>query len=149
MARAAHKILALTPGQLHEHEAEFLEIGADVPGEYWTLDHFVLELPEKWNLSFAIWSDRRPIAYAVLSRKGPNEAHLHHFMVAPEHRKAGLGATMVAEMEDRVRRLGCRWLTLKVAADNAGARRFYARHGYSRAGEDGSLSVLRKDVQHP
>ena len=103
-----------------------------------------MELPQKWLLSFAVWAEGNPIAYAIVSKRRVDEAHLHHFMVTLEQRGQGIGSAMVEEMERRVRRAGCRRLTLKVASDNRGAQQFYARHGYSRSGQDGAYLVLSK-----
>jgi ribosomal protein S18 acetylase RimI-like enzyme len=99
---------------------------------------------DKWRLSFALWSGERPVAYAVLSRKAPDQAHLHHFMVARNFRGRGLGKRMIAEMEARARDGGYHRLTLKVAQGNDGARRFYGRHGYAETARESSYLLLEK-----
>ncbi|MGD9537693.1 MAG: WbqC family protein [Alphaproteobacteria bacterium] len=125
----------------------FLAIAADVPGEYWTRENFLTPLPEKWPLSFAAYDSATPIAYAVLSRKSPARAHLHHLMVAPSHRGRGLGARMVGEMAARAREAGAAALTLKSTAPRAEA--FYRRHGFFRIGTDNGIALLARRLDRP
>jgi ribosomal protein S18 acetylase RimI-like enzyme len=134
VTRGRLTLRTLCPEQIRGGIAEFLAIAADQPDEYWREEHFLHDLPGKWELSFAIWHGPRPVAYAILSRTSPDAVHLHHLMVAAAHRRRGLGARMLGEMEERARSAGARRLTLKVAANNDGARRFYARAGYREVG---------------
>lgn len=124
----------------------FVAIAADQPEEYWTAAHFLRDLPGKWSLSFAVWSDGLPVAYAILSAKGPDHAHLHHFMVNAAYRSSGLGTLMAAEMERRVRSSGFSRLTLKAVRDNARSLQFYARLGYHQLMNDGGYAVLEKHL---
>jgi RimJ/RimL family protein N-acetyltransferase len=139
----------LDPGTLDAKADAFLAIAADVPGEYWTLAHFLAERPEKWRLSFAAWRAGEPVGYAVLSRRGTDHVHLHHFMVARAARAEGLGGGMVAEMARRAAASGARRITLKVAADNERARAFYERHGFRPAGREGAYEVLEHWLSPP
>ena len=130
-----HQVRTFTAADFRAHAQDFLGIAADVAGEYWRDQHFLMDLPDKWRLSFAVWTnDGRPVAYAILSRKGPCRVHLHHFMVAKSLRGQGIGGSMFEEIERRARAAGCRRLSVKVAPDNARARRFYEGRGF-KAGE--------------
>ncbi len=122
----------------------FVAIAADQPGEYWTEAHFMRDLPGKWSLSFVVWSDGLPIAYAILSAKDVGHAHLHHFMVTSAHRGSGLGARMAAEMERRVLDGGFTRLTLKAVRGNSRSLGFYQRLGYRRLADEGDYAVLEK-----
>ena len=66
------KDVTLTPADLVAHEKQFLAIASDVPGEYWTLENLLADLRDKWLLSFAVWLEGVPIAYAIVSRKTPS-----------------------------------------------------------------------------
>lgn len=63
----------LAPSDVYDHESDFLGIAADIPGEYWSRENLLMELPEKWNLSFAVWVGNRPVAYASCRRRTPIE----------------------------------------------------------------------------
>ena len=134
----------LTRTEVERFQNEFLDIASDVPDEYWTLPNFLMDLPKKWVLSFAVWKHGGPIAYAILSQKGKNRAHLHHFIVSVMHRNGGLGAFMLSEMEKRTIEIGCTTLTLKVAIDNVGAQRFYSKHGFLRGCQTEGYQAFRK-----
>jgi GNAT superfamily N-acetyltransferase len=128
--------------QICAHADEFIRIAADQPGEYWTLNHFLLDLPEKWTLSFAAWDDNSPVAYAILSRKDADRVHLHHFMVTPLHRGKGLGACMIREMKHRTVVAGAKSLTLKADATDRCVRAFYRQYGFEERGVERGYILL-------
>lgn len=140
------EIRTLQRADIERFPDAFIAIAADQPGEYWTKIHFLHELPAKWGLSFAVWSDGLPIAYAILSAKSAGHAHLHHFMVTPAHRGSGLGARMAAEMERRAVAGGFSRLTMKAALANPRSLNFYQRLGYRRLGDEGDYAVLEKHL---
>ena len=58
---------------------------------------------------------------------------LYHVAVHRDERRRGIGATLVAEMERRMRDLGCPKLNLIVWDDNTWAMQFWEALGYRRA----------------
>ncbi|MBT6276614.1 MAG: GNAT family N-acetyltransferase [Chromatiales bacterium] len=121
-----------------------IAVAADISGEYWAAENFLTERPGKWTLSFGVWQKRRLIGYAILSRRGANHVHLHHFMVAVRERSAGYGARMVTEMLRRCRAIGADILTLKTAPGNSGAICFYGRHGFAETGVERGYKVMSR-----
>lgn len=122
--------VAMTPDQLRRQESRLLAVAEDQPDEYWALDHFLQELPGKWELSFLVVERREVLGYVVASRKEKTRVHIHHFMVRPDIRGHGLGHRMMAEISLRARGLGGRELSVKVRSSNVGAKRFYSRQGF-------------------
>lgn len=106
-----------------ERQADAL-LAVDAIG--WTRENLLTDLPDKWQLSFAMWPG--PVGYAILSRK-PSGVHLHHLAVREELRNQGLGSRMIAEC------LARGVVTLKVHHANAGAIRLYQKHGFVLASE--------------
>jgi GNAT superfamily N-acetyltransferase len=145
-ANKSDEIRTLARAEIEAFPDAFVAIASDQPGEYWTATHFLHDLPGKWSLSFAVWSDGLPVAYAVLSAKGPKHAHLHHFMVTAARRGSGLGARMAVEMERRIRDRGFSRLTLKTVRSNPRSLQFYERLGYHRLADDGDYAVLEKKL---
>lgn len=139
-------IRPLSAEDVRTHWPAFQAIAADVPGEYWREEHFLLDLPGKWRLSCAAWQDGTPVGYAIVSRKAPGHAHLHHFMVAAPYRGSGLGTRMLAAIQQRCRAEGVARLTLKTRHANPQSRRFYLRHGFEECGEEGDHLVLGKTL---
>ncbi|MFN0043918.1 MAG: WbqC family protein [Alphaproteobacteria bacterium] len=125
----------------------FVAIAADIPGEYWTKEHFLVERAGKWRLSFAAWESATPIAYAILSQPDAGRVHLHHFMVARAHRARGLGRRMLVEMLERARASGATRLTLKVASGNERAIAFYRAHGFHSTHWEGEYTVLERALR--
>lgn len=57
-------------------------------------------------------------------------AHLNLLAVAPEHRRSGIGRSMLAWLEKSARLAGIERLQLEVRARNLGARAFYEELGW-------------------
>ena len=143
---ASYAIRTLSADDVCTHLDAFLAIAGDAAGEYWGETNRLMDLPDKWRLSFALWSNNRPVAYAVLSRKAPDLVHLHHLMVLPELRGEGWGGRLVGEMESRARGAGCARLTLKVRLADARAHAFYVRLGYAETGVEAYYALLGRDL---
>ncbi len=57
--------------------------------------------------------------------------HLYRLAVAPDRRRAGIGAALIAAAEDRLRDLGGTRADAMVLTDNATAHRAWTRAGYA------------------
>jgi GNAT superfamily N-acetyltransferase len=79
--------------------------------------------------------DGRPIgmAWILPSRILTGAAYLRLLLIAEDRQRAGLGARLLAATEGAARAVA-NHLVLLATTDNAGARRFYARHGYRHVG---------------
>lgn len=70
----------------------------------------------------------------ALSRVVADEAELLTLATDPAHRRQGVAAALLAEIESTVRRRGATCQFLEVAADNVAARALYAAAGYAQTG---------------
>jgi ribosomal protein S18 acetylase RimI-like enzyme len=82
-----------------------------------------------------LWSladDDGPALGALWVRVEPEHrrAFIFDIVVDPAQRGQGYGSRMLAMLEDELRTRGVRRIGLNVFADNPGAIRLYARHGY-------------------
>lgn len=134
--------LPMTAEDVRARSPEFLAVARDQAYDNWTLENFLADLPEKWSLSFVVEVAGQVAGYAVLSRRAPDRVHLHHFMLAPDHRGGGLGSRMLAEAESRARAAGARFLGLKVHCSAADARRFYLTRGFAMLEHDPQAAYL-------
>ena len=137
-------IRPLNEEEISAHIEVFIEVARDVDGEYWGRQHFLKPLADKWTLSLAAWVEERPVGYAILSRKSPIQAHLHHFMVADDYRGQGLGERLLAMTIERCIEQGFTEITLKIAPSNHAASRFYRLHGFANASQDNGYNVMRR-----
>jgi ribosomal protein S18 acetylase RimI-like enzyme len=65
-----------------------------------------------------------------------------YYLAADEsQRRSGLGRALMAEVEARLRRLGCAKINLLVRSDNASVLDFYAKLGFV---QDGSVSLGKR-----
>lgn len=70
----------------------------------------------------------------ALGRAVAGEAELLTLAVDPQARRTGIGYRLLADFEAAARHRQASRAFLEVAADNAGARRLYARAGYAESG---------------
>ena len=66
---------------------------------------------------------------------GGYEGHrgwINYLAVAPAHQKSGIGRKLMAEVEKKLRKLGCPKINLQVRKENKKVRAFYERIGYSK-----------------
>lgn len=80
--------------------------------------------------------------------------HIITIDVLVEYRRFGLGSSLLASAEERLRAAGCRNIRLEAAVNNVSAIAFYKRQGYDIVGTipryyPGGLNafVLQKDLQ--
>jgi GNAT superfamily N-acetyltransferase len=74
------------------------------------------------------------MAWIVPSRILTEAAYLRLLLVGEERQRAGVGAGLLAAAETAAREVA-NHLVLLATTDNAGARRFYERHGYRHVGD--------------
>ena len=84
--------------------------------------------------------------HSFAANPDPALAHLGHMFVSPDHWGSGLGGALMADAMRAARERGFASMRLFVPDGQARARAFYAREGFSAAGEpfafEGGLPVL-------
>jgi [ribosomal protein S18]-alanine N-acetyltransferase len=84
----------------------------------------------------------------ILARIAADEAEILTLAVAPDRRRLGYGASLLAEALREAARLGARAMLLEVAEPNTAARALYAGFGFAEAGRrrryyaDGSDALI-------
>lgn len=95
----------------------------------------------------------------VMARVAAQEAEVLSLCVLLQHRRRGIGRSLLTEAGERARGRGAETMFLEVAEDDAGARRFYdaagfvpvgRRPGYYRraGGARAAALVLRRQLGH-
>lgn len=106
---------------------------------------------EDWLRRAATWNSGRSACFLALDDDTPcgivackceepdansaGKAHLLSMWVAPDYRRTGLGARLVAAAEQWARAAGIRDLHLMVTSMNFAAMRFYERCGFAFTGK--------------
>lgn len=139
-------IFPLDEATLQTHMPAILAIAADVPLEYWEASHFLAPRPEKWQLSHAAWQAGEPVGYVIASRTAPETAHVHHFMVAANWRRAGIGKHLLSGVQDVARALGARAVTLKVHESNISAQQAYRAMNFTGVSTSSGYLLMQKEI---
>jgi ribosomal protein S18 acetylase RimI-like enzyme len=98
----------------------------------------------EWNARAAQWSGRQAVGYLAIDRGNAcgiaagmidkddaAHAHLLSMWVAPTHRRAGVGGSLVEAVLGWARTMNVRTMHLLVTSNNAGAIEFYRRLGFA------------------
>lgn len=102
---------------------EFLGIISDNLNEYWTEEHFMNDLPEKWQLSRIVKVNDILAGFIIASRKNENQVHVHKFAVSRKMRSNGIGKKLFEAFREQLEPSS--FITLKVYKENLDAIRFY------------------------
>lgn len=101
-----------------------------------------LGLGWSWVPSRIAWHMRAPESVVLVARKGVRiagfaimrfaveDAHLDLLAVKPAYRRAGIGRSLMAWLEESALVAGISVISLEVRAENDGARSFYDKLGY-------------------
>ncbi len=98
----------------------------------WNAENFLAELPEKWLHSRWIMLQNNldaPVGYAIVSRKAPDNLHLHRLVVNPMGRGYG-GLALRLLIADCAPH--SRFMTVYTIPDAVRAAYFYERAGFVR-----------------
>jgi ribosomal protein S18 acetylase RimI-like enzyme len=113
-----------------EMSREYIEYGL---GWSWTQAR-VLKAIQEPSTNVAVAQERGALTAFGIMRYGEQRAHLVLLGVAPEHRKRGLGALVLAWLEKCALVAGLERVQLEARADNPDAIAFYLEQGYSQEG---------------
>jgi len=130
---------------------EFINIAKDVKHEYWQKEHFMIDLPGKWEYSLvAVGAKNDVIGYVIASKKDSN-IHIHKFMIKKSLRGLAIGKKLLTELCNRCMDARIKTVTLKVYQDNVRAIGFYKRCLFKRIGvEKGGIlrmSAVPKQIK--
>ena len=81
-------------------------------------------------------SDAETVGYLLATfvfslEHGGLMAEIDELFVTPPARSAGVGSTLLQTAEVALKQRGCVRIQLELSSDNAAARKFYRRHGYT------------------
>jgi [ribosomal protein S18]-alanine N-acetyltransferase len=92
-----------------------------------TMLRYFLTLP---SADCIVAADNKRIAAFILTEENPPLAHIVTLDVAENHRRCGLGSSILAESERNLALRGVRTILLETAIENEAGVAFWQRHGY-------------------
>ena len=98
----------------------------------WSLAMFVLELSKPASVCLAALRGERMVGFLICSRYD-TVWHVMNVAVDPDHRRRGMGRTLIERLVDEVADPAARY-TLEVRQSNEAAIRLYEQFGFRPAG---------------
>lgn len=113
---------------LARHHGDTPEVTeADLRRDLFAAPHWLTVLVAQAGPGLAGYAALVPLAQLQNGLRG---MELHHLYVRDDDRNLGTGSRLVEAAVAHARRLGCAWVTVGTAEDNAAARAFYERRGF-------------------
>jgi len=144
-------VTTLSEDFLKSRVAEFVEILADYPHEYWKEEHFLVKKDQKYELSVVALKGEEITGYIIASLKNDGP-YIHKFFVRKEYRNRSIGEKMLLFFENIIRDKGYRTISLAVREDNERAVRFYERTEFKTTGtrtdstDNSMLLIMKREV---
>lgn len=113
----------------------------------WSFEQVASEIRHPASLALLATIGANPLGY-LLARAGSPDVEILRLGVDPEHRRSGIGSSLVREALGRVAAAGAERIFLEMRAGNRGALSFYERLGFEKVGRrsgyyrDGEDAIL-------
>ena len=130
MERITREYMSRNLDRFHAMEFNWTNVG-EMP---WDESGFLLDLPRKWNLSFAVECKPRIVGYIIGSRANDMRAKVNKIVVDREYRRQGFGRQLMERFEEECSNNGIYEVELKALIENRSANGFYAELGYQAVG---------------
>lgn len=100
-------------------------------GQSDTFEEIAKKLERDAQLFLVAERDGRLVG-AVMGGFDGRRGLIYHLAVHPSERKQGIASALMAELEKRMRSLGCRRVYLLVTPENVTAQKFYEKRGWQQ-----------------
>ena len=129
---------------------DFVNILKNEMYEYWQDEHFLLELPMKFELSIMALDNNKLIGYIIASKK-KYIAYIHKFMVSKKYRGRSVGSLLQKEFENNILKQNISIIYLSVYSDNTKAINFYKKNYYFKYkfrqdDFENEIIIMKKDI---
>ncbi len=122
-------ITPLTKAEIIRQMAQILLLDQIIVGEKWVEENFLVELPDKWQLSFQAQAGDLIAGFLIASRK-MRAIHIHRLVVGNRLQNMGVGKRLVNSLIETSKERGMECITLKVLNTNKNAIEFYKKLGF-------------------
>jgi len=137
-------IKQIEKGFLSENVNQFIEIISFFKEEYWREEHFLKELPGKFEYSWIALIHGKIIGFIIASIKEGKKIHIHKLFVHESFQNIKTGSKLISCLEEKAKINDIEFITLYVDEQNLLAKRFYTKHGFII--EDRKIdSVLKRE----
>ena len=118
---------------LEDHLNKFHTILQQKKNEYWALENFLQELPDKFQLSLHATINKILVGYIIASSKN-DTAYIHKFFVDKEYQGYKIGNRLLNRFYEISGILNFKRIELSVERDNLPAIKFYQKNGFIISG---------------
>lgn len=136
----------------HEVASKNVERLLEIEKDYthsWAKENFLLDLPEKWDLSSYAEINGEIVGFIVASKK-PDSFYIHRFMVHQKYRGKGVGKILHSNFEKLCLHKNQKGsICLRVFTDNLPAIKLYGKLGYeiiSREKNPDEVYLMKKKL---
>ena len=95
------------------------------------------------GMSYVAWEDGKIVGTVLCGHDG-RRGYIHHLMVHPDHRRQGIGQSLVSRCMFALTRIGIQKCHLFIYEGNEGGIKFWESLGWQRRVE---LSMMSREIQ--
>jgi len=143
------KIVPLSRELLSVHLEAILTMDAAIIGEAWQREHYLSELPGKWQYSCLALRQTTALGFLVASQKAES-LHIHRLAVDNAQQGRGVGRRLLHHLAANAATGSTPTITLKVGVANEKAIEFYRQLGFhqdSESAENLTLSITAQTLR--
>ena len=96
----------------------------------WKEENFLLDLPDKWEFSIALFDGSSITGFSINSRKS-DVFYMHFFYILKKYRKSKAGEGLLNACENKAAENKLQIVRLKCNKNNFAALNFYLKNGYA------------------
>ena len=124
-----YKIIPLTPNLLRTHIYTVLKLDNEIIAENWNEENFIMELPQKWNVSQIVLKSDIVIGFMIANSQ-TDSIHINRIVVDREFRGLGIGKELLNIAKNYAIKTQKKRVTIKVSPQNHGAIDYYIKYGF-------------------
>ena len=145
-------IRKISKAYLEDNINAFINIIKNEYGEYWREEHFLRDLPMKYDISLMALINNNLVGYVIASEKESN-AYIHKFMIKEDYRGMGVGASLQKEFNCILYKKDMSSILLSVYSENTNGIKFYEGKEYKKVQErldkEGKkLFIMKKELSN-
>lgn len=137
----------LTKDQVQSSILELQFLDSFIPNDPWGRKDWLMDLPEKWQVSWVLLKERVPVGFLIASRKG-DALHIHRIAIEGGKHRKGFGKLLLGTIALCALERRCPTLTTKVLATNNPARAFFQRFGFTVVGRERDNILMNAESRH-
>jgi ribosomal protein S18 acetylase RimI-like enzyme len=131
---------------LKENIESFIQLGRQIPLDYWTIDNYIIDIHMKWNYSMYIEFNNQIVGFMIATRK-LDAFYINRIVVDKDFRGRKLGDNLLREAIQIGKGNNCNKIALKVHKQNSVALKWYLKRLFLNSSKNNDYLELELKIE--